>query len=564
MRTLLFGVIVVVCSSTAAVAGPSAYIANFGDFFLGGGNSVSVIDTATNTVTATVTVGSRPQGVAISPDATRVYVGSTDTNFVTVIDATTNTVLTTINVGGGTNTLAVTPDGTRVYAAGGSSSVKVINAVTNTLAGFVFGPGVINVPIGVALLPNGSKAYVTNNVTEKVAVINTATNTMITSIDGANRPVVAHPDGTRVYAGLDTSPRQIIVIDTATDTVSTTIPLVGEPWGLAVHPDGSRLYVASGANSVIIDTATNLITATTDLSGGNYYGITVHPDGDRVYMAESNNPGTVHVLDATTMASIDAITVGNMSIAYGPFIAPPVICGDGQRVYPEDCDDGNTDNGDCCSSTCTFETGSCDDDDACTTADTCDGAGTCVGGAPPNCNDNDLCTQDSCDSGIGCVNDESPAGGCRLAEKSILLVKTAAGKEKIIWKWIKGAQTMQSELGDPTSATDYALCVYSGATASNVAAVPWSASLWSPISDKGYLYKDGGSADGVEKILLKGGDPSKAKALVKSKGSGIPVPPLPFTLPVIVQLVSSDGDACFEATYNSAIKETPTQFKAKQ
>ena len=37
-------------------------------------NTVSVIDTATNTVTATVPVGSYPIGVAVTPDGTKVYV----------------------------------------------------------------------------------------------------------------------------------------------------------------------------------------------------------------------------------------------------------------------------------------------------------------------------------------------------------------------------------------------------------------------------------------------------------------------------------------------------------
>jgi YVTN family beta-propeller protein len=39
-----------------------------------GSSSVSVIDTVSNTVTATVAVGSEPEGVAITPDGIHVYV----------------------------------------------------------------------------------------------------------------------------------------------------------------------------------------------------------------------------------------------------------------------------------------------------------------------------------------------------------------------------------------------------------------------------------------------------------------------------------------------------------
>ena len=38
------------------------------------GNSVSVIATATNTVTATIPVGIEPLGVAVTPDGSKVYV----------------------------------------------------------------------------------------------------------------------------------------------------------------------------------------------------------------------------------------------------------------------------------------------------------------------------------------------------------------------------------------------------------------------------------------------------------------------------------------------------------
>ncbi len=41
-----------------------------------GDNNVSVIDTATNNVTATVHVGIYPTGVAVSPDGTKVYVAN--------------------------------------------------------------------------------------------------------------------------------------------------------------------------------------------------------------------------------------------------------------------------------------------------------------------------------------------------------------------------------------------------------------------------------------------------------------------------------------------------------
>jgi len=64
-------------------------------------STVSVIATATNTVTATIAVGTAPQGVAVSPDGGTVYVANAVSNTVSVIAAATNTVAATIPVGNG-------------------------------------------------------------------------------------------------------------------------------------------------------------------------------------------------------------------------------------------------------------------------------------------------------------------------------------------------------------------------------------------------------------------------------------------------------------------------------
>src|SRR5271157_1946700 len=88
---------------------PFAYITNSGS------NNVSVIDTATNTVTATVSVGYNPIGVAVIPDGTKIYVINYGSNNISIIDIATNNVTATVNVGNDPWGVAVTPDGTKVY-----------------------------------------------------------------------------------------------------------------------------------------------------------------------------------------------------------------------------------------------------------------------------------------------------------------------------------------------------------------------------------------------------------------------------------------------------------------
>ena len=81
--------------------GARAYVTNVGS------GSVSVIETATNSVLATVGVGPSPHGIAISPDGARAYVASHTGTGVSVIQTATNTVQTTVPVGRTTNGMAI-------------------------------------------------------------------------------------------------------------------------------------------------------------------------------------------------------------------------------------------------------------------------------------------------------------------------------------------------------------------------------------------------------------------------------------------------------------------------
>jgi YVTN family beta-propeller protein len=119
-----------------------------------GNGTVSVIDTATNTVGATISLGTsqNPFGVAITPDGTRAYVTiNFPNNFVLVIDTATNTVVATIPVGVGPDGVAITPDGTRAYVTNDDSdTVSVIDTTTNTVVATVpVGVG----PVAVAITP---------------------------------------------------------------------------------------------------------------------------------------------------------------------------------------------------------------------------------------------------------------------------------------------------------------------------------------------------------------------------------------------------------------------------
>ena len=92
-----------------------------------------MIDTATNTVVATVPVGGTPYAVAVSPDGSLAYVTNAASATVSVIATSTNTVIgDPIPLGGSDTNLgvAVSPDGSKIYATNAySSNASVITIV---------------------------------------------------------------------------------------------------------------------------------------------------------------------------------------------------------------------------------------------------------------------------------------------------------------------------------------------------------------------------------------------------------------------------------------------------
>jgi YVTN family beta-propeller protein len=115
------------------------------------------------------------------------------------------------------------------------------------------------------------------------------------------------------------------VIDTRANAVTAIIPVGVTPAGLAVSPDGSKLYVTNqgfippGNTISVIGTTTNTVIAT--ISVGNFpIGVSVTPDGSKVLVA-NNESSSVSVIDAAKNVVTATIPVPNF--AFGSFIGPP-------------------------------------------------------------------------------------------------------------------------------------------------------------------------------------------------------------------------------------------------
>jgi len=177
-------------------------------------------------------------------------------------------------------------------------------------------------------------AYVANSNSNSVSVIDISTNAVVATVPVGIEPVgvAITPDGTRVYVaneGPNTSPRvggSVSVIDTSTNAVVATVPVGGTALGVAVTPDGTRAYVTnptSGSISVI-DTSTNAVVATVPL-GGAPYGVAITPDGTRAYVGNQTS-ASIQVINTSTNTL--TATVFACFGAGGVAISP-----DGARAY---------------------------------------------------------------------------------------------------------------------------------------------------------------------------------------------------------------------------------------
>src|SRR5207245_8974883 len=104
----LVTLVLIVVGVSPSAGAPTAYVVNLAD-------GVSVIDTGTNTVVTTVTAGTGPQAVALTPDGRFASVVNLTSSDVSVINTATNTVAATVVVGFGPFGVASPPKGALAY-----------------------------------------------------------------------------------------------------------------------------------------------------------------------------------------------------------------------------------------------------------------------------------------------------------------------------------------------------------------------------------------------------------------------------------------------------------------
>jgi YVTN family beta-propeller protein len=235
-----------------------------------GSNSVTFIDTATNTVKHTTYVGRSPHEAFFTPDGKEVWVTVRGEDYVAVLDAQSFEEKSRIKVPAGPGMQIFSPDGKYGYVCSSfNPETVVVTVADHSIVGHVrqdspFCPNI-------AATPDGKQVWLTLKDVGKTMVFDAQPPfTVLKSIDTG--PITNHvnfartADGTFAYVTIG-GLNEVKVFRTDDFSQVATIPVGKLPHGVWPSGDGSRIYVGlENADSMAaIDTATNRLIATSPI-----------------------------------------------------------------------------------------------------------------------------------------------------------------------------------------------------------------------------------------------------------------------------------------------------------
>jgi YVTN family beta-propeller protein len=209
-----------------------------------------------------------------------------------------------IPTGKSPHSVAVSPDDRRLYTTNfASGTVSVIDvegmAIVETI-------DAVEGPYGVAANPSGHGLHVAGPGFKRLVYIDFDSGPTQINLHRAPYGVAVSPDGGRVYLTLALED-SVLVTDQFGMEEFAEIRGIDFPTGVAVAPDESLLYVThyfAGKVSVV-DLAQKAVTATISV-GPNSYGAALSPYGERLYVAHFGSD-SVSVIDTTKLTVTDTI-----------------------------------------------------------------------------------------------------------------------------------------------------------------------------------------------------------------------------------------------------------------
>jgi YVTN family beta-propeller protein len=251
-------------------------------------NLLWVLDTSTGQLAYSLyTDGLLPTDVAVNPQSGLVYVTNQSSPFISVLDEGTKAWLAPINVGGPSQSMAIERKRNRAYVTTYGKTVLVLDLTNGSVLKTIHDRS-FSTTNGVALDPRQSRAYVQNEGSTSISVINTITNRVIKSVDTghASNAVAVDPVAQQLFvANSDGTLSVINTVDDA-DTLVATIDVSSAISDVVVNPALHRAYVTNLLENTVseIDTQQNMVIGTIPV-GLDPEGIAVDLTTNREYVA---------------------------------------------------------------------------------------------------------------------------------------------------------------------------------------------------------------------------------------------------------------------------------------
>ncbi|MDX2282648.1 MAG: serine hydrolase, partial [Bacteroidia bacterium] len=330
VRRLLLTLTLAFAALGQAMAQPFAYVANTLS------SNVSVINLATNTVTATIAVGNVPVDIAPSPDGSQLAVVNATSGTISLVNTATNAVSSSFSVGSGIPSDALySADGTKLYVSFLSlNEVRVYNVPAGTLATTIsFAGG----PTDMALRPGTNLIYVVRSSFGELGVIDAATNTVtgttivLEGLQGSNSSnpfaIRITPDGSKALVP-NSSAFFSNVVNLGTNAVSRVQQFGFDAFmngsiEVAISADGSRALITQEAGGVlsVIDLSTNEIINDIFFNPTDQpIGVAISADGTTAYVALTAADEVAIISDLTGI-NYTTVSVGD---APRDVVIPPV------------------------------------------------------------------------------------------------------------------------------------------------------------------------------------------------------------------------------------------------
>jgi YVTN family beta-propeller protein len=275
-----------------------------------GADVVSIVDTATLSVTATVTGVAEPYAVAVA-DRAYVTTASTEDESVVAIDTTTGVAFAAKDIDASARALAVSPAGDVLYVARTGDDLPDIAAIdiesgaTRVIA-IPAAPGASVEALRVSADGTRLFAALTTVTGGTLLIIDTRSRAVerAVAIAGSIGDIAVTLNGRKVFAtGWDAELGGVVnVIDVAAARVTDTIGVGGMPTQLAIGHGGELVYVVDRNEVVVLCAITNEIVDTIP-AGGQLSCLAAGPDG-RLYVADYAGAISVLQVGASTDSAL--------------------------------------------------------------------------------------------------------------------------------------------------------------------------------------------------------------------------------------------------------------------